>query len=332
MAQQHYQIVGIGAALVDTEIKLSDAELQQLNIDKGLMTLVEQADQQRLLDTLNRAPSEVHQASGGSAGNTLYATGLFGASSGFVCKVADDDNGELYSSDMQNAGVTTSQQNHTTSDDPTGQCLVMVTPDAQRSMCTYLGASASIDADNVPSDWTADIGYIESYLATSPNGCNAVATFSKQIRDSGGKIALSLSDPGIVEFFGAQINEMVSGNVDIVFCNRDEAQKWTGATSNDEVFEGLGKFATLSIMTDGANGAFIHNDGETSHIEGLSVEVLDTNGAGDIFAGAFLTAYTKGFSLQDAGNFACKTASEVIGVFAPRLSRERYLAIAKTLS
>ncbi len=331
MPKQHYNILGIGSALVDTEIKLSDNELNQLAIEKGLMTLVEQSEQTQILDKLQRSQQQLHKSSGGSAGNSIYAASLFGSSCGFICKVADDTNGNLYINDMQSAGINVSTQ-HFDSELVTGECLVMVTEDAERTMCTYLGVSANIDTNDVPDNWSADVAYIESYLATSENGCRAVNKLCQQIREQTGKIALSLSDPGIVQFFKQQIHDMVNGKVDIVFCNSEEAVHWAGVDDDEKIFTSLLDFANLVVMTDGSKGAYIHDSNNCIHIEGNKVDVIDTNGAGDMFAGAFLAAYIEGRDLAFAGQFACKAASEVVCVFASRLSLEGYQDIRKELA
>ena len=197
-----YVAYGIGAALVDTEIKVLDAELAQMNVEKGLMTLVDEARRRELLDHLAGHLVKASHASGGSAGNSMIATAQFGGPTFMSCKVANDSDGDIYIADLEAAGV-----DHCLKSDrapgTTGKCLVLITPDAERSMNTFLGISETLSTEQLDAQAIAasEYVYIEGYLVTSPTG-RAAAIRAREIAEAAGvKTALSFSDPGMVEYF-----------------------------------------------------------------------------------------------------------------------------------
>ena len=315
----NYHIYAIGAALVDTEIEVTDQDLATLNVEKGMMTLVDPARRQQLLDHLEGHLVHAQRASGGSAGNTIIAASYFGASTIFSGKVANDDNGEFYMRDMANAGVATPAQNP--EGGITGKCLILITPDAERSMNTFLGASEQFSARELDSDAIAASAYlyIESYLVTSPSGKQAAIEAAKLARSNNTKIALSFSDPGIIEYFHAGVLEIMGGRIALAFCNRDEALSFAKTEDLDQAIKVLHDHCDEFVITLGAEGALIY-DGETMHaIDGVKVEAIDTNGAGDMFAGAFLYGISHGMTHAQAGKFASLAASRVVSQFGPRL-------------
>ena len=230
-----YKVYGIGAALVDTEIKVEDQELTQMGVEKGLMTLVDQDRQAELIGNLEGHLVKAKNASGGSAGNSMIGTALFGGPTFMSCKVANDSDGDIYIADMEAAGV-----NHCWSGPResgiTGKCLVMISPDAERSMNTYLGISETLSVEQVDEGAIADSEYLylEGYLVTSPTG-RAAAIKAREVAEAAGvKTSLSFSDPGMVEFFRDGIAEMLGKRVDLIFCNRDEALGWAQSDNIDE--------------------------------------------------------------------------------------------------
>lgn len=316
-----YHLYGIGAALVDTEIQVSDTELQTMGVDKGLMTLVDEARQQELLDQLQGHLVHSKQASGGSACNSVCAASYFGAKTYFSGKVANDEFGNLFMNDIRQAGVNSE---FNTPKDPgvTGKCLVLVSPDAERSMNTHLGISAELSLKELNEEAVAlsDYYYMEGYLVTSDTG-RAAAIRGREIAErNGGKTALSFSDPGMVEFFREGLQEMLGDNgVDLLFCNEAEALGWAKTEHLDEAAEALKQVAKTFAITLGANGALIY-DGQSLHsIPAVPVQAVDTNGAGDMFAGAFLYGITNGFGYQQAGQLATYAAAMVVTQYGPRL-------------
>ncbi len=323
-----YHVYGLGAALVDTEIEVEDSDLQALNLKKGLMTLVDEARQQELLGYLEGHLTASRRASGGSAANSIIAVSLFGGNAFYSCQVANDENGLFYLKDLAEAGV--SYSNHTPLPPGTsGKCLVLITPDAERTMNTYLGISETLSVDNLDRAAIADSEYlyIEGYLVTSDCSRAAAVEARKAAEAAGTKTAISLSDPGIVQFFREGLTEMIGGGVDLLFCNEAEALNWTNAGTLDDAIPGLKNTAKNFVITLGGNGALVF-DGQAVHtVAPHPVTAVDTNGAGDMFAGAFIYGITQGFPHAQAGDFACAAASAVVGQFGPRLHHEQHRGI-----
>ncbi len=320
-----YNIYGLGAALVDTEIEVSDADLQALGVEKGMMTLVDEARQHELVRDLEGHLVHSRRASGGSACNSVIAASYFGASTFLSCKVADDDNGSFFMGDLKNAGVT-ADYTANRGDGITGKCLVMITPDAERSMNTFLGAAAEFSTAELNEEALAesDYVYMEGYLVTSDTGRAAAVRAQEVARASGVKTAISLSDPGIVAHFKEGLQEMIGDGVDLLFCNEAEAKGWADSDDLDTAIAELRRIADTAVVTLGPRGAVIANGDGRVEIAPNKVKAVDTNGAGDMFAGAFLYGVTKGHSLEEAGNLASAAAARVITEFGPRLAPEAH--------
>ena len=319
-----YHIYGIGAALVDTEIEVSDQDLQNMGVEKGLMTLVDQARQQQLSEQLSGHMVHASHASGGSACNSIYAASCFGANTYYSCKVANDDNGQFFLNDLKQAGVDCIAQDHS-DEGITGKCLVLISPDAERSMNTYLGISESFSSDQINSDAIADSEYLymEGYLVTSPTGRSAAITAREIAEQHGVKTAISLSDPGMVEFFKEGLQEMIGKRVNLLFCNEDEAKGWAGADDLNSAIEALKQTADSFAVTLGAKGAVVYDGSELITIDGRAVKAIDTNGAGDMFAGAFLYALSQGKDFAQAGQLASLASAQVVSGYGPRLEKEK---------
>jgi sugar/nucleoside kinase (ribokinase family) len=327
-----YHIYGIGAALVDTEIDVTDQDLAQLDITKGHMTLVDAERQQQLVDYLAGHMTHSKRASGGSAANSIIAASYFGAKTFYSCKVAQDDNGSFYLNDMKAAGVACNTYENV-GDGATGKCLVLITPDAERTMLTNLGISETLCKQALDHDAVArsQFAYIEGYLVTSPTGRAAAIELREAAEKHGVKTALSLSDPGMVEFFGDGLREMLGSGVDLLFCNEHEAQGFTATDNTAAAAEKLKHYAKTFAITCGARGALVF-DGATLHsIEPHVVKAVDTNGAGDMFAGAFLYAITNGYSYKDAGRLASRASAEVVSDYGPRLAAEKHAVIREAV-
>lgn len=323
-----YAAYGIGAALVDTEIQVTDEELAQMNVEKGLMTLVDESRQEELLGHLKGHLVKAVHASGGSAGNSMIATAQFGGPTFMSCKVAADMDGDIYLSDLAAAGV-----DHCLSDGrehgTTGKCLVMVTADAERSMNTFLGISetlspAQLDAEAIAA---SEYLYIEGYLVTSPTGLAAAVEARKLAQAAGVKTALSFSDPGMVEFFREGMSAIVGDGLDLIFCNEAEAMGWGETDDLTLAIEKLKSVAKSFVITRGADGAITYDGKEQVEIAAHKVQAVDSNGAGDMFAGAFLYAITRGEAFATAGRFASLTAGRIVSQYGPRLAPADYPAL-----
>ena len=325
-----YMAYGIGAALVDTEIKVQDTELAQMNVEKGLMTLVDEDRQSELIGHLQGHLVKASHASGGSAGNSMIATAQFGGPTFMSCKVANDSDGDIYIADLEAAGVDhcfAGERDGGT----TGKCLVLITPDAERSMNTFLGISESLSTAQLDADAIAasEYVYLEGYLVTSPTG-RAAAIKAREIAQAAGvKTALSFSDPGMVEFFRDGMAEMIGERLDLVFCNEDEALGWPQSDSLDTAVEKLKEVANTFVITRGGDGALTFDGNKLTEVSSHKVKAVDTNGAGDMFAGAFLYAITRGEDFPTAGRFASLAAGRIVANYGPRLPAGEYGALRK---
>lgn len=318
-------IYGLGAALVDTEIEVTDAQLAQWGIEKGVMTLVDEARQQQLLAAMGDHLVGAARASGGSAANTIIGASYLGARTGYACRVADDDNGHFYLADMRAAGVRL-KASQALPAGTSGKCLVMITPDAERTMNTFLGASEALsEADlDLQALTSARYLYMEGYLVTSATGRPAAIAARRAAETSGVKTALSLSDPAMVQFFKDGLLEMMGESVDLLFCNRDEALHFTGCQDLDAAAQALKQHARSFAITLGAEGALVYDGQHQQQVAGSPARAVDTNGAGDMFAGAFLYGLCQGWDFGRAARLANRAAAQVVSQFGPRLSADRY--------
>lgn len=327
-----YHIYGIGAALVDTEIEVNDNELKAFGIDKGVMTLVDESRQHELMEKLSGHLIASKRASGGSGANTIIAASYFGADTFYSCKVADDENGKFYIDDMQAANVA--MPNKVPSQGITGKCLVMITPDAERTMNTFLGISETVSSDEIDHSAIKNSAYvyIEGYLVSSETGRAAAIECRKIAEANNVKTALSLSDPAMVQFFHDGLSEMIGIKVNLLFCNLDEALAYTKTDSIDTAVQALKAIADEFVITLGSKGALIYDGNNTIEIAPCDTRAIDTNGAGDMFAGAFLYALTQGHSHEQAGNLASLAASQVVSQFGPRLKPEQHKIILESIN
>ena len=324
---KRFKVYGLGNALLDTEIKVGEHELRPLGVEKGLMTLVDEVRREELIDALDGHLVTASHASGGSAGNSVIATALFGGPCFLSCRVADDDDGHIYLRDLNEAGI--SHPGPSVTDVPTGRCLVLVTPDAERSMNTYLGASELLSTEQLDPQAIAasEFLYIEGYLVSSASG-RAAAVRAREIAEAAGvPVALSFSDPGMVEHFRPGLEEMVGDGVDLVFCNDAEALGWTGADTLEDAMQVMQGTARRFAITLGARGAVLYDGAGSHRIAAHPVQALDSNGAGDMFAGAFLYALTRGEDFATAGRFASIAAGTIVAHWGPRLPRDEYIAL-----
>jgi sugar/nucleoside kinase (ribokinase family) len=325
---KNYHVYGLGNALVDTEYEVDDNFLTDFSIDKGLMTLIDEQTKLEITHHLDRRYSAKKHTGGGSAANTMVALAQFGGSAFYSCKVADDEIGSFYMHDLHKVGVVTNlgSQKH---DGITGQCLVMITPDAERTMTTFLGITqdlsvAELDAESLAS---SDYLYIEGYLVSSNTGKKAAIEARRIAREAGVKVSITLSDPAMVDNFKDGFLEIFDGQVDLLFCNREEALMWTAARDIQEAAEILTKDAAKFAITLGGEGSLIYDGQEFSMIAPQPTQAIDTNGAGDMFAGAFLYGITHGYSFVDAAQLANKSAASLISKFGARLNPESQRSI-----
>ncbi len=326
-----YRVCALGNALVDVEIEVDDDFLQKAGISKGVMALVDEKRQAELLAHVESIPHK--RTCGGSAANTVIALAQLGGSAHLSCRVATDDAGDFYWADLKEHGVDSNLQRGRESG-VTGQCLVFITPDAERSMQTFLGTSTQwgegeLDAVALKD---ADYLYIEGYLVANPNAKAAILQARQVAQKAGVKTALSLSDPNLVAHFKGSLQEVVDEGVDLLFCNRDEALGVTGQSELQSAAANLASWCPLVAITLGEEGALVVTEGRQHSVPTHSVRAVDTNGAGDLFAGAFLHALTTGSGPIQAAHWACRASSVLVTHFGARLPKEQLLNLWHTFS
>ncbi|MBR8831172.1 MAG: 2-dehydro-3-deoxygluconokinase [Chroococcopsis gigantea SAG 12.99] len=322
-----YHVYGIGNALVDMEIEVTPAALEALGIDKGVMTLVDEDRQALILDKLGHTTSK--RSSGGSAANTMVAIAQLGGKGFYSCKVAKDEAGMFYLQDLQNCGLDTNSHDKGATEGITGKCLVLVTPDADRTMNTFLGITSSIsEAELVPEAIEdSEYIYLEGYLVTSPTGKTAAIKAKEIAASKGVKTSLSLSDPNMVNFFKPGLLEMIGGGLDFVFANEDEALKMSQTDDINGAIEHFQTFTRGFAITRSDRGSLIYDGEKILEIKSHPVKAVDTVGAGDMYAGAFLYGITHGMSYEKAGDLASLAASKVVSRFGARLDTESVRAL-----
>jgi len=326
-----FDVCAIGNALVDVVAQTSDDFLKEQGIPKGGMTLVD-VDQSA---TLYNMIGPTIQMSGGSAANTIAGLASFGGAGAFMGKVKADQLGAVFRHDLHSQKVhfsTTSSpedrrlviQPVTTErrqGAPTGRCIILVTPDAQRSMSTYLGAAVEFGPDDVQPDVIrrSKITYLEGYLFDPPQAKQAFYLAARTAADAGCRLALTLSDVFCVERHRAEFLAFIREHVDILFSNHNELLALYETQDLQAAIEHVRKDCALAVTTRSEKGALITSGADTIQVDAATVDnVVDTTGAGDLFAAGFLYGLTHGRDLATAGRIGALAAAEIISHFGPR--------------
>lgn len=319
MMKKKYDVYGIGNALVDIVTEVNNNFFVENEVEKGVMTLVDEKRQHHLVQAIDMKKSKM--ACGGSAGNTMIAVNQFGGSSFYSCLVAKDELGKFFLEDLKRNGVETNMRYESLPNGITGKCLVMTTPDADRTMNTFLGISSFLSPEHIDEEAIKASAYVylEGYLVASPKGLDAMKEAKRIAEKNKVSTSLTLSDPNMVRFFSKQFEEVIGASVDLLFCNEEEAMTLCGTDSMEIASEKLKQMAKRFAITLGANGALIYDGDTFIQIEPYQVRALDTNGAGDMFAGAFLYGITHKHSFAEAGKLASLASSRVVSQFGPRL-------------
>ena len=317
---KQYDVYGIGNALVDTEYEVTDAFLSQAELQKGVMTLIDAEERHQLIKLIDAEHEVIKQCGGGSAANTMVSLAQLGSKAFYCCKIANDATGDFFMSDLQTIGIDTNLATGR-EDGVSGQCISMVTSDAERTMTTHLGISEGLSTSELDEEALANSKYlyIEGYLVTSPTAFEAAQKAQRIVKESGGIVSLTLSDPAIVEHFKAQFDLFAEIGIDLIFCNEDEAMIWTGSSTPEEAFKKLQTICKQVAMTLGKNGAMVFDGTSSAIVKGVPTKAVDTTGAGDIFAGVFLNAIVEGNSFIVAAERANKAASKLVSCFGARL-------------
>ena len=321
-----YHVYGAGNALVDMEFEISDEKLTELAVDKGLMTLIDEDRHHELLDKLG---DQAKQSSGGSAANTIIGCAQLGASTFYSCKVASDTTGDFYMQDLDNCKVASNLTANNRDAGTTGKCIVLITPDAERSMNTHLGITqqysrAELDLDAIA---RSEYVYIEGYLVPEVNARAAAVNVRKAAEGSGVKTSITLSDVNMVTYFKDGLLEIIGDGVDMLFCNEDEVRAMFNANSLKDCIAALKPLAKQFAITRGARGATLWDGDKGVDIAATPITPIDSNGAGDIYAGAFMYGITHGMPFEQCGELASTCAAELITRFGARLPNDVMKAI-----
>jgi sugar/nucleoside kinase (ribokinase family) len=310
MTGQTLDVVCIGNALVDVLAKADDAFLATHGIPKGSMTLIDEARALQIYDAMGPAV----EVSGGSAGNTATGVASLGGTAAFLGKVRNDQLGAIFSHDIRAAGVAFDVP-HATSGPATGRSMILVTPDAHRSMNTFLGAAVEFRPEDVieAQVQAAAVTYMEGYLWDSPPAKAAFLTAARLAHAAGRKISLTLSDPFLVNRYKDELKDFVEKHVDIVFANEEEVCSLYDAPDFDAALQAVRAHCEVAALTRSEKGAVIVAGDEVHVVDAAPVDqVVDTTGAGDLFAAGFLYGITNDYSLYDSGRIGALAAAEVI--------------------
>lgn len=314
-----YDVCAIGNALIDYEIEVEDLFFEANGVEKGLMTLVEEDRQKELLEAVQGKIKK--KQGGGSAANTIFGLAEFGGSGYYTCKVANDEDGHLFTSDLIHVGIGTNLSVDSLPEGTTGKCLVMVTPDAQRTMNTFLGITSNLSTGELSEQAIKNSNYIfmEGFLVSSPTGLDAMQEAKNMAKKHGVKTSLTFSDPSMVKYFGDQMKQVVGEDgVDLLFCNIEEAELFTGVSGIEKAKEELKKVAKKFVITLSDKGSLVYDGQDFIEIDPVPTKAIDSTGAGDMFAGAFLYAINNGHTYKDAGRLASRASSAIVSKFGPR--------------
>ncbi len=312
-------VLGLGNAIVDIVSYAEDGLLDALGLCKGTMTLVDHARSETLYARMGPA----HEVSGGSCANTMAALASLGARVAFVGRVRDDELGRVFAHDLRACGVHF-EVPPSTDGPPTARCLVFVTPDAQRTMATYLGACVELSPADVDPELVkrSRIVYLEGYLWDRPEAKQACLKAARIARANGGEVALTLSDPFCVDRWRDEFRRLIAEEIDILFANEAEITSLYGTGSFDEALRQVRREVRVAALTRSARGSVILRGDEVQVIEAIPPrQLVDTTGAGDLYAAGFLRGYTAGLDLAACGRLASHCASEIIAQWGARAEK-----------
>lgn len=311
-----YDVVGVGNALVDVISHADDGFIAAYELVKGSMTLV---DTDRAL-FLYRALGSAVEMSGGSAANTMTGVASFGGTAAYIGKVSSDELGDVFGHDLRAVGVQF-RPGRPDGETPTGRCIIVVTPDAERTMNTYLGVSSLLCASDIDEATVAagKVLYMEGYLYDRPEAKEAFRRAAAVAHANGREVSLTLSDSFCVDRHRADFRSLVTDEVDILFGNEDELIALYEAASFDEAVRCVQRDCDLAVITVGARGCYVISRDSVVTVPAEPVEkVLDTTGAGDLFAAGFLYGYTRDHPLEHCAKLGAIAAAEVIAHVGPR--------------
>ncbi len=315
-----YDIFGVGNALVDVQVQVTDDIVVQSGFDKGIMTLVGDDQQQGVLQSIEGHP--LNRCAGGSAANTIVGVAEFGGQAAFCGKVSQDEMGEFFLEDMHKLGVMIDVP--PADSGATGTCAVLITPDAQRTLLTHLGVSAALTPADVHEESIRQSAYvyIEGYLLTGETTKAAAYKAIELAQKHNVKVAFTASDPFLVNMIRDEIWQLVEGPVNLFFCNEEEAKSLTGKEDVLDCAHQIHAHADNVALTLGSKGSVVMHEGQAIMIDGIAVDAIDTTGAGDMYAGGLLYGVTNGMSWEQAGRLASHAAARIVSQLGARMDQK----------
>ncbi len=317
MAEVRYDVLGIGSAIVDIIARTDDDFLRRFGMVKGTMALTDAAQAKAIYDEMGRAV----EISGGSVANTMAGIASLGGTPCFIGKVGNDKLGEIFAHEIKVVGVDFHGGENRPTKLPTATCLILVTADGQRTMNTFLGActelqAADLDAERIKA---SRVIYIEGYQWDTPQAKDAIRKACQTAKAADRQVALSLSDPFVADRHRDELLKLISEDVDVLFGNEDEIFSLYQASDLEGAIARLREARVLACMTRSAKGVIVFDGSSTLAIEAAPVaKVVDTTGAGDLFAAGFLYGYTHGRDLTNCAKIGAMAAAEVIGHMGAR--------------
>lgn len=314
-----YDVYGVGNALVDIQSRIPDSLLEPLGFGKGIMTLVDEHTQVRVLSSLEGA--SVSRCAGGSAANTIVGIADFGGKAAYAGKVGQDELGDFWLEDMRNLGIKIEVGQ---TPGQTGACVVLITEDAQRTMLTHLGLSATLGPEDISEDEIkkSKYVYIEGYLFAGESTKLAAMRAIELAKKHNVKVAFTVSDPFLIGMHRELFWELIAGPIDLLFCNLEEARSLTGLQDPVDCAHKIHHHAADVALTLGADGSLLMHEQKIHPIEGQPVTAIDTTGAGDMYAAGILYGLTNGLSWSQAGHLASHAAARIVGQMGARLSQK----------
>jgi sugar/nucleoside kinase (ribokinase family) len=321
------KILGMGNAVLDILVETSDSYLQKNNLLKGSMTLVEQEESDKIVNDITPTKKD----SGGSVANSMVGISILGGSASFCGKVKNDELGHDFEKRMQ---ITGTQFLCSKSDSglPTARCLVFVTPDGERTMQTFLGASTTLNESDIEENFFNDVKFlfVEGYLWSSQSAQNAIMKAVELSKKRDVKVVFSLSDPGLTKMYANDFASFIDKSVDILIGNESEFFEIFQSTNINLISKKISKMVDCGFMTQGKNGATLFQNKQFDKIQTPPVSnVVDTTGAGDMFAAGTLFKLQNNSSAQDSAAFGCKVAAKIITQFGARPSDDFKSTIQK---
>ncbi len=315
-----YLVYGVGNGIVDKQVKVTDVELEELHLSKGYMELADQAEQSRILHYLGNRESELY--AGGSAANTMAGIAQMGGSVAYACSLAEDELGRHYAEDFNKLGI------HLTgvpkSGDQTGLCLILVTPDGERTMKTYLGASAQLVPSDIDEEAIAQSKwvYLEGYLLTGDATREASFHALELARKHATQVAFSFSDGFLVEAFGDPLRTIVKEYANLVFANEVEAAAYTGMRDPESSLQAILQDCDNVCVTCSEKGSYIHYQGHTYFVPAFPTHAVDMTGAGDMYTAGVMYGLSVQADAERAARLGSRAASYVVSQMGARLDSD----------